>query len=244
MKVSQLTLAYAQKNILENINFFVKTHLCILGANGSGKSTLAKALCGLIDYQGSLLLSDQELRNINPVQRAKLITYIPAKMQSFEQFTTVEDFVLLGRYPYKNSFKDYTQEDKNIVNNVLRELNIFELSHFKLHELSSGQQQLILIAQALAQQSKILIFDEPTANLDPKNTLLFVKELTKLRKKHTVILITHDIQLASHFKDPVLFLEDKKATFYEKDFFQLEILKNSYGVNFLNENNLLGISYE
>ena len=243
MIVSQLSLSYHDNKILENVNFELKSHLSILGSNGSGKSTLAKALCGLIEYKGSIRLQGKELSKISSKERAKLISYIPSKMQSFEQFTTVQDFVLLGRYPYKPSFKDYGVEDKNLVSQILHELNITHLARHTLHELSSGQQQLTLIAQALAQQSEILIFDEPTANLDPKNTSLFVKELQKLRQKYTIILITHDIQLASFFNDPVLFIQDKKVRLFNEDFFNTQNLSQAYGIKFKNENGMIGISY-
>ncbi len=245
MTVSDVKIAYTDKPILENVDFILEEgkHLCILGPNGSGKSTLAKALCGLLPYQGSIKINQQELSAIPSIERAKHIAYIPAKMESFEQFTTVEDFVLLGRYPYKSSFKDYAPDDRTLVQEVLKELNIQTLASHRLHELSSGQQQLVLIAQALAQKSKLLIFDEPTSNLDPKNTALFVKELKRLRKNHTTILITHDIQLASHLEDPVVFITDKKATFHERGFFDKSFLQQAYDVRFKEENGLIGIDY-
>lgn len=245
MNINKLSISYSDKAILNEIDFIIKehSHLTVLGPNGSGKSTLAKALCGLLPYQGSIQIEAQELCDIPAKERAKLIAYIPAKMESFEQFTTVEDFVLLGRYPYKASFKDYSIEDKKIVKDILKELNLIELATHKLHELSSGQQQLVLIAQALAQKSKILIFDEPTSNLDPKNTALFVKELQKLRQAHMTILITHDIQLASHLNDPVLFVNQTKAQFHAENFFDKDHLASAYGVNFKNENGMIGISY-
>jgi len=244
MIVSDLSLGYFEESILEDISFKVQSHLCVLGDNGSGKSTLARALCGLLHYKGSIKIDNQELANIPSKERAKLISYIPSKMESFEQFTTVEDFVLLGRYPYKESFKDYTKEDKELVARTLQELGISELNRHTLHELSSGQQQLTLIAQALSGESKLLIFDEPTANLDPKNTALFVQEFKKLRQNYQTILITHDIQLASYFNDPVLFIQDAKAELFETDFFNTQKLTQAYGINFKKEDTLIGISYE
>lgn len=245
MTISNLSISYCDTTILKGIDFTLEeeTHLTVLGPNGSGKSTLAKALCGLLPYAGSIQIQGQELCEIPAKERAKLISYIPAKMESFEQFTTVEDFVLLGRYPYKASFKDYSNEDKKIVKDTLEELNLKELKTHRLHELSSGQQQLVLIAQALVQKSKILIFDEPTSNLDPKNTSLFVKELKRLRSLHMTILITHDIQLAAHLNDPVLFVNQTQAVFHAKSFFDKEYLSLAYGVKFKNENGLIGISY-
>jgi len=245
MTVSDLSISYTDMAVLDNVNLTLhkNTHLSVLGANGSGKSTLAKALCGLIPYKGSIKIQGEELCDIPPKERAKLIAYIPAKMESFEQFTTVEDFVLLGRYPYKTSFKDYSKEDKTIVQDILEELYLKELGTHRLHELSSGQQQLVLIAQALAQKSKILIFDEPTSNLDPKNCVLFVKELQKLRHNHMTILITHDIQLASHLNDPVLFIHETKTNFHPTGFFDQEHLNLAYGVPFKKENTMIGIVY-
>ena len=245
MRVTDLNVGYGDTSILETVSFAIeqKCHLSVLGPNGSGKSTLAKALCGLLPYKGSIMIDGQELHDISPKERAKLISYIPAKMESFEQFTTVEDFVLLGRYPYKASFKDYGTEDRTIVQETLTELGLETLSGSRLHELSSGQQQLVLIAQALAQQSKILIFDEPTSNLDPKNTSLFVQELKKVRQNRMTILISHDIQLAAHLNDPVLFIREKKAEFHAKGFFENDSLKSAYGVTFHKENGMIGISY-
>lgn len=245
MKISDLHVGYEDTIILETVSFTIekKKHLSVLGANGSGKSTLAKALCGLLPYEGSIRIEEQELRNISPKERAKLIAYIPAKMESFEQFTTVEDFVLLGRYPYKPSFKDYEAKDKKIVQETLKELGLETLGKSRLHELSSGQQQLVLIAQALAQQSKILIFDEPTSNLDPKNTALFVQELKKVRQDHMTILISHDIQLAAHLDDPVLFIREKRAEFFAQGFFENDSLSSAYGVAFQKSNGMVGISY-
>jgi len=245
MIITQLSLGYENTAVLNTIDFALEeeSHLTVLGANGSGKSTLAKALCGLLPYQGSITIDGKELRDIPLKERAKLIAYIPAKMESFEQFTTVEDFVLLGRYPYKAPLKDYSVNDKEIVKEALSELKLTQLSSQRLHELSSGQQQLVLIAQALAQKSKILIFDEPTSNLDPRNTALFIKELKHLRQDHQTILISHDIQLASHLDDPVLFIRDAKAEFHKKGFFDTDNLSHAYGVAFQKDNDMIGISY-
>ncbi len=243
MRLSALTLAYTNTPILENIELQYEGSFSILGANGSGKSTLAKALCGLLAYSGSILLGGLELGEMEPKERAKKIAYIPSKMQSFEEFTTVEEFVLLGRYPYKTSFKDYTDADRDMVKSMLEELSISHLSNSNLDALSSGQQQLVLISQALVQESDYIIFDEPTANLDPKNTGLFLQEFKKLREKYTTILITHDIQLAFHLDDPVLFIKEGNARFYESGFFEEELLARAYGVPFKKEKGMIGIEY-
>jgi iron complex transport system ATP-binding protein len=98
--------------------------------------------------------------------------------------------------------------------------------------LSSGEQQLTLIAQALAQQSEIIIFDEPTANLDPHNSKIIAEHIKGLKEYHQIILITHDLNLASYVQNPVLFIKEKKAHYYEDGFFDDSVLKELYGVEF------------
>ena len=89
MTLSNLCLAYDKRIILKNINLKSEGHFTVLGANGSGKSTLAKALCGLLSYKGSILIDGLELKEMEARDRAKKIAYIPSKMQSFEEFTSV-----------------------------------------------------------------------------------------------------------------------------------------------------------
>jgi iron complex transport system ATP-binding protein len=105
--------------------------------------------------------------------------------------------------------------------------------------LSSGEQQLVLIAQALTQQSKIIIFDEPTANLDPHNAKIIAQHIQGLKEYHQIILITHDLHLACYVDSPVVFIKDKTAAFYEREFFDDEKLEELYGVAF----NSLAVKY-
>ena len=174
------------------------------------------------------------------LQKAKKISYIPTKLESYDAYIKVEEFVLLGRFPYKKSFFDYSDEDKKITKEALEFLNISHLSEHTLHSLSSGEQQLTLIAVALTQQSKIIIFDEPTANLDPHNSKIIAQHIKSLKQKHQVILITHDLNFASYMQTPVLFIKKAETKLYEKDFFNNSNLENLYGVKFES----LAVKYE
>lgn len=218
--------------ILDDISLSIKNHLSILGANGSGKSTLAKAICGLNDFEGEIALKGVDIKELSLKQKAKAISYIPAKLDIYDNFITVEEFVLLGRFPYKKSFFDYSQKDKKIASQMLEFLNISQLKKNAVSSLSSGEQQLTLIAQALTQQSDMIIFDEPTANLDPHNSKIIAQHIKALKEQHQIILITHDLHLASYIDSPVLFIKNTKTHYYEKDFFQNETLKELYGVTF------------
>lgn len=232
IEIKNLICEFDKKIILNNINLNIKSHLSILGANGSGKSTLAKSICSLTKHDGEIFIDSLNVKELSLTKRAKLISYVPAKLEIYEQFITVEEFVLLGRFTHKKSFFDYSKKDKNITKQTLEFLKIDHLKSHLLNSLSSGEQQLVLIAQALTTQSKIIIFDEPTANLDPHNSKVIAEHIKGLKNYHQIILITHDLHLASYINSEVLFIKDKKAKLYTDEFFKDETLHELYGVKF------------
>ena len=240
IELKNLTCRYSDKLILQDVNIKITDHLSILGANGSGKSTLAKAICNLIEFEGEISIDAKNIKELSLLNKAKSISYIPAKLELYDVYITVEEFVLLGRFPYKKSFFEYSIKDKKIVQNTLEFLKIQHLKKHTLSSLSSGEQQLTLIAQALAQQSKIIIFDEPTANLDPHNSKVIAQHIKGLKDYHQVILITHDLNLASYVKNSVLFIKEANAKLYGDDFFNNSTLEKLYGVKFES----LAVKYE
>lgn len=234
LKIDSLLVKYDNKTILNNVSLDIDNHLIILGANGSGKSTLAKALCNLIEHEGSVSIDGRDIKNISLKERAKLLSYIPAKLEVYDPFISVEEFVLLGRFAHKKNFLDYSDKDKKIAQNTLEFLKISHLAKHTLNSLSSGEAQLVLIASALSAQSKIIILDEPTANLDPHNAKKIAQHIKGLKDYHQVILITHDLHLASFIDSPTLFIKDADATYFEKkeEFFNNSTLEELYGVEF------------
>jgi iron complex transport system ATP-binding protein len=239
IELKELECAFNGRVILGNISLKIDSHITVLGANGSGKSTLAKAICDLVAFSGTISIEGKKTQEYTLNERAKLLSYIPAKLEIYDPYITVEEFVLLGRFPHKESLFDYSEKDKNITLQTLEFLNIVHLKENPVSSLSSGEQQLILIAQALAQQSKIIIFDEPTANLDPHNAKIIAQHIKGLKEWHQIILITHDLHLACYVDSPVLFIKDKTAAFYERDFFDDAKLEELYGVAF----NSLAVKY-
>lgn len=232
IELNNLSCAYKTKTILTNISLTLENHITVLGANGSGKSTLAKAITNLIEYKGEIKIDKKNIKNISLLEKAKLLSYIPAKLEIYDPFISVFEFVLQGRFPHKDSFKDYTQKDKDKTLQTLEFLNISHLKESSMHSLSSGEQQLTLIAQALSTESKIIIFDEPTANLDPYNSKIIAGHIKALKEKHTIILITHDLHLACYIDSAILFIKDKTAYPYQRDFFDDAKLQELYGVEF------------
>jgi iron complex transport system ATP-binding protein len=246
LSLKNLSINYEKKNILNVISLELEkaSSLTILGANGSGKSSLAKAIAGLIDYEGTVYLNADDSSTLSVKEKAKRVAYIPAKLDAFELQVSVEEFVLMGRYAHKERFSNYTSEDFSKVADILKKLSLSSLQEQQLSTLSSGEQQLVLIAQALVQESPLLIFDEPTSHLDPQNVVKFVKLYKELQQSHSTILITHDIHLAQSIKQSVLFIGECKAYLYKENFFTQETLFKHYKVNFSSSTNSLGVNFD
>ena len=234
IEIENLFISYADKNILDDISLNIGSSCSILGNNGSGKSSFAKALSGLLPYNGSIRIDNKEVSKYEVKELAKKIAYIPTKLDIYDKSLNVFEFVLFSRYAYKKSFFDFSKEDKMTVGRTLASLGIESLENLPLHTLSSGESALVLIAAALVTQSQIVIFDEPTANLDPKNAQKIAKIIKELQKTHQIVCITHDIKLAKFLGFDILFIrEQKMKSFSYRQFFCDEMLSKLYDVPFV-----------
>lgn len=181
--------------------------LSIVGPNGSGKTTLLKCIDRILKpNNGVVLIDGRDVVNIGLGELSKIIGYVPQSLMSTFPFT-VFDVVLMGRRPYIRW--SVSESDKQIVAEILKFLGISKLAERHLNELSSGEQQKVIIARALAQQPQILLLDEPTSNLDIKHQLEvlgIIKDLTRSRHL-SVIMAMHDLNLASRFSDKMLLLK-------------------------------------
>jgi len=230
IELQNLSCNYDEKVIFKDISLKIDAHITVLGPNGAGKSTLAKALCNLVVYDGEILIDAKNLQAYAAKELAKKIAYIPTKLEFYDEFLTLEEFVLLGRFPHKESFLDYSDTDRSIAAANIALLGLQSLSSHLLGELSSGETALALIAQALTQESQIIIFDEPTANLDPKNSKIIAGHIKNLKQTHQTVLITHDLHLANFIASPVLFLKEQQMHYFEDDFFNDANLSRLYDV--------------
>lgn len=212
--LSSLTLAYDKKGkkILQNINFSLEKGQIgvLLGPNGAGKSTLLKATVGLLKpLHGQIQIDGVSLHNMKPRERAKRIAYVP-QILDFEP-SRVYDVVMLGRLPYFELSP--SKKDHEVVTKVLEDLGLSDLKERNIVSLSGGERQKIAIARALAQESDIVVFDEPTSNLDITSEALIAKQVQELAKKYgkSVLLAVHDLTLAYRLGDRFLFLKEGKA---------------------------------
>ena len=219
INIEKLNYSYGKKEVLKELSLDIDENKLtgIIGPNGCGKSTLAKNIIKYINGKfESFKIMDIDIRKLNHKKIAQLISYIPQKSTIIPNIS-VFDYVLLGRFPLlKNSWDNYSEKDYEIVENNISLLNIKELRDRNVETLSGGELQKALLARALAQEAKILLLDEPTSALDLNNAVEFMKILKNIsiKKEISVIIIIHDLNLASLFCDSLIILKDGK--FIEK----------------------------
>ena len=219
INIEKLNYSYGKKGVLKELRLNIDENKLtgIIGPNGCGKSTLAKNIIKYINGKfESFKIMDTDIRELSHKKIAQLISYIPQKSTIISNIS-VFDYVLLGRFPLlKNSWDNYSEKDYEIVENNINLLNIKELRDRNVETLSGGELQKALLARALAQEAKILLLDEPTSALDLNNAVEFMKILKNIsiKKEISVIIIIHDLNLASLFCDSLIILKDGK--FIEK----------------------------
>jgi len=215
LKIENLLIAYGDKVILENISFAVKEgeFLGIIGPNGTGKSTLIKAITELIDVKGGkITINGRDNREISKRDRAKLIAVVPQEFSIDFEFN-VFDIVMMGRNPHMYGKKKKGENDLDIVKEAMIMTNTWQLKDRLFNELSGGEKQRIIIARALAQQTRIILLDEPTAHLDIHHQLeiLELVRLLKDKRNLAIIAVLHDINMAARFSDRLILLNEGKV---------------------------------
>ncbi|AFK22420.1 ABC transporter ATP-binding protein [Pyrococcus sp. ST04] len=231
IELREVSFSYNGKKILDNINLKVEEgeFLAILGPNGAGKSTLLKCMAGILKCEGDIEVMGKEISSYTRNELAKIISYVPQKVMP--TFLRVFDMVLLGRRPYMGLTP--SKRDLEIVNNVLRIMGIKHLSTRPTKSLSGGELQKVAIARALAQDTPIILLDEPTNNLDPKSQIQVMELLKELaRENRTVVAVMHDINLALRFAERFVFIRDGKVVgVLPKGELNEEIFKSTFDLN-------------
>ena len=202
--IKNFSTGYENKIILNKINFELRESewIGIIGANGSGKSTLLKGILKFNpNFCGDIFINEINTKNLSRKSLSQKIAYLPQKTNNSLNIT-VEELVSLGRSPYK-SFWEFNLNDKDmrIIRDAIEILDLKDLRHKYINELSGGQSQRAFLAMTLSQDPKILLLDEPTTFLDINYQLRFLEMISKLIKlKHlSVITVLHDINLACRF---------------------------------------------
>jgi iron complex transport system ATP-binding protein len=183
--------------------------LCLLGPNGSGKTTLFKTLLGLLPVQGGQVLMDGvDLRVKKRDEVARLVSYVPQAHAAFFPFT-VEEVVLMGRTAHLGVFSSPSRGDREMAMTAIERMRLGHLADAVYTRISGGERQLTLIARALAQDARVIVMDEPTANLDFGNQVRVLEHIQSLAQSGIgVLLSTHDPDQAFLCADRVAMLHE------------------------------------
>ncbi len=192
VSIEHVTAGYGKKTVLFDISLTVDSGdvVCLLGANGSGKTTLFKTVLGLIrPFGGKVCVDGQDIATWPRKRLAETFGYVPqAHTPPFAY--RVRDVVLMARSVHTGPFSSPGKNDVAIAERALDRLNILRLADEHYTELSGGERQLVLIARALAQEARVLVLDEPTANLDFGNQVRVLRHMKELAQSGLGLLIT------------------------------------------------------
>ncbi|MEA3505636.1 MAG: ABC transporter ATP-binding protein [Bacteroidota bacterium] len=190
--------------------------ICLLGPNGAGKSTLIKSLSGFLpQINGDVIIDAKSINNITKRELSMLLGVVLTDKIKLSH-TTVESLVGMGRYPYTSFWGKLSKNDIAVVDWALDLIGISEMKNRELTQLSDGELQKVLIAKALAQDTRVIILDEPTAFLDFPSKIEIIQILLRLAKetKKAILMSTHDVELAIQAADKI-WLMDKGKTFVQ-----------------------------
>lgn len=188
----------------------------IIGANGCGKSTVLKAIGRIIPRaSGTIVVNGRDVSDAKNKDIAKEMAILPQTPQAPGTLTCFE-LVAYGRYPYQTGFGRLSKEDKEVVEWALKATNMEEFANREIAYLSGGQRQRVWIAMALAQQTGIILLDEPTTYLDLCHQLEVLELLKKLNKEEntTIVMVLHDLNLASRYSDHLMAMKDGRIHVY------------------------------
>ena len=219
LSTSNLSIGYPSKKeaivIAKNLNFNLQQGklVALIGANGIGKSTLLRTLCGIQKpISGSVLLNDKDIQKYEPLALAQNLSLVLTDKLPPSNLTVFE-LVALGRQPYTNWLGKLSENDLEKVNQAIQLTQIQHLSNKKHHEISDGQLQKVLIARALAQDTPLIILDEPTTHLDLLHKVSVFKLLKKLSEatNKCILFSTHDIDLAIQLSDEMIVMTENEV---------------------------------
>lgn len=220
IEVSQLQVAYEHKLIIENMNLKIPMGkiTMIIGANGCGKSTLLKTIARIISpKKGEIKLNGINIQKQAPREIAKKMAVLP-QSPIVPSGLLVKELVSYGRFPYQNAMGGMKQEDVEKVNWAMEVTGVLEFADRSVDSLSGGQRQRAWIAMALAQETEILILDEPTTYLDMAHQLEILELLQTLNKQQnrTIVMVLHELNNATKFADYIIGVKEGQIVFEGK----------------------------
>jgi ABC-type cobalamin/Fe3+-siderophores transport system ATPase subunit len=221
LTIEHLTAGYNDKKILEDITLSINdgSVVALIGPNGSGKTTLIRAASGILPLMsGEVRVNGQIVNHLGEQERARLVSVVP-QVRSIPPAFTVREVVALGRTPYLNWLGQFSLKDNEIVEVALQQTDLLDLADRSISDLSGGEQQRVLLARALAQETGVMLLDEPTSHLDLQFQVNIMDRIHRLahpvNKKNAgraILVAVHDLNLLQMFADRVVLLVKGKIT--------------------------------
>lgn len=234
LQARALSYAYTPNQpVLQNVDLAIEAHsvVYLLGHNGCGKTTLLEILSGVRDpHAGQVLLREADIYKLPSHARAQRIGLVPQLHNPVFAYT-VREIVLMGRTPHLRFLGAPSRADYEVVDDAIERVGMAHLRHRSYTELSGGERQLAIIARGLAQQTELLLLDEPTAHLDPHNQHLVLETISQLAEENLTFLISsHNPNSALLYADQVIVMKAGRvvANGLPADVLTEEVLSESY----------------
>lgn len=232
IELKHIQVSYGKREILRDIDATVAPGriTAVMGPNGCGKTTLLRCIGGLLEpTSGSVGIDGQEVGSYSARALAQKVAFVRQQAQTDFEFSAFET-VLMGRNPYQHHLQNESQKDWDIVEQCMKQTNTWHLRLAKPAEMSGGEMQRVMIARALAQQTPVLLMDEPVSNLDIAHQLEIMRLLRTTDK--TVVIVIHDLNLALQFCDDLMLIHNGELLFHGRmaDGLTTENIATAYGV--------------
>jgi iron complex transport system ATP-binding protein len=212
LEARNITINYESRAVVRDVSFRLEASeiIALLGANGAGKTTLLKGLNGGLPLaNGEILLNEKPLRNFSRCEVARRVAVIAQETET--KFpVSVTEFVLAGRFAHNGAFGWENETDLRVALDCLLSCDLKDYENRLMNRISGGERQRVVLARALATEAKILLLDEPTANLDLAHQSLMFRLIGERcrNQRAAAIVITHDLNLAAEFADRIILLRN------------------------------------
>lgn len=211
IRLENISLGYGTRTLLEGVttHFKAGTLTALIGRNGAGKSTLLRALAGLEPLQaGAITIGGRSIAELDGAEAARRVAFVATDKVRIANLPC-EDLVALGRAPYTNWIGRLQAVDREIVADALAKVGMSEFAHKTMDRMSDGECQRVMIARALAQQTPVILLDEPTAFLDMPNRYELCRLLQRLAhdEQKAILFSTHELDIASKMCDAIALID-------------------------------------
>ncbi|MEX2484241.1 MAG: ABC transporter ATP-binding protein [Brumimicrobium sp.] len=219
LELSQVHIGYKELLFkIEELSLKTGQLVSVIGKNGTGKTTFLNTILGLNKpLHGILKVDGKNIQELNRNEKVKIFSHVSSKLEGID-YLTVYDLIAMGRAPYTNMLNQLRDIDRSIVENIIDKLNLSHLKGSSTAQISDGERQIAMIGKALAQETRIIILDEPTAFLDYTNRRKALKLLSDIARENDklILVTTHNLDLSIEFSNLILAVspDEKRIKIY------------------------------